>query len=507
MVRGLASTVWAALLAAGAALHLWGISRKALWYDEITTAVYAAKSAGDLWQFLATREVHPPLFFFLSKAALALPLTPEWSLRLIPLLAALACIPLAEAVARHAWGVRWWGALLAAFFPGLVLYAQEARAYAPLAFTEFLVVYALVRIRAEPGARRWVVLAGAGMWLGAALHYFAVLFIVPASVAVFLWSDRKRFAVAALALGVVLYGPWIPVALNTFFGDPELLKHAQPRTLLPTDYFAVFAALWGGTWGAVLVLALCCAALIWAAGDSAGRLLLALFVFTPAFLTALPPTYPYFPARYVIAWAALPVLLIPSLLREDRAPAVRRGAAALVAVLALLGAWTAVKHARTPREWNRALAAGFKDYFNTGDVIVVSPFYQSLALEYYLPLEPTVKAELLEDPLKNYDGARVQVGGRPADGGRSVVIVSPEVLHVVMSNRRGLSGNLWLVQYGPLPAEMAAWNDVMTPIVRWPDATLYRITNKVIVDKRNMRMFLGPVSLGPYQPAPEQALP
>jgi uncharacterized membrane protein len=501
MERRVPSLVWAALLAAGAALHVWGLSSKALWYDEITTAVYAAMAPRELWAFLSTREVHPPLFFFVSKLMLALPLAAEWSLRLVPLFAALACIPLAEGIARRGYGVRAWGALLAAFFPGLVFYAQEARAYAPLVAVQLLAVYALLRLREEPAARRFVVLAAAALWLGAAMHYFAILFVVPLGVMLLLWTERRGFTLAVLAAAALLYAPWIPVALRTFFGSGDLLRNAPPRTLAPADYFGVFAYLWGNAWIGAGVLLLTVMAAAWAFRTALGALVLALAAFTPLFLTALPPTYPYFPARYVIAWAALPILLLPALLAAERPQAVRRISAALLAALMLACLVVAVKFDRTPRDWNRTLGADYAKYFKSGDVVVVSPFYQSLALEYYLPVEPSVRAELLSDPLKNYDGVRMYVKDR------FVVLVSPERLVNVLSNRKGLSGNLWFLQYGPLPEELQAWKDLFIPIQRWPDATLSRVEAKVLVDSRTGRLFLGAIPLGIYQPEPEHPLP
>lgn len=486
------------VIAAGVLVHFVGLGSRALWYDEVTTAAYAWKSAGDLWAFLVANEVHPPLFFYLSKLALVLPLTAEWSLRLVPLAASLACIGLTEGIARRAFNVRYAGAVLAAWLPGLVIYGQEARAYAPLAALELTAVYALVRMR-EQRARRWTVVAAAAMLVAAATSYFAILFLIPVAVALLLWAPNRRFALLCLAAAAVAYAPWLPAAVRTFFGNDDVLQHAAPRTLSLKDYAGILSFHWGHAAGAVAALA---AVLLagWAHRTKPVVVfVLILLLFPLLFFVALPPRYPYFPPRYLISWAAAPLILVPAIWAvQNRA---LRIAGALLFVVCL-GAMVpaSVAAVREARVWNADIGTKADKLFDDGDIIIVDPYYQSAALVYYLPITHEAKVRLLENPLRLYDGVRIEIGGK------AVVLTSFRALTAVLSNMKGLSGNLWVLGYGPDSDDRKIWSSDLTPIRAYDQATLYHVITPIRVDKGD-RFYLGLRYLGPRVKTVPTSLP
>lgn len=470
-------------IAAGVLVHFLGIGSRALWYDEVTTAAYAWKSAGDLWSFLAAKEVHPPLFFFVSKLALMLPLPTEWSLRLVPLAASLAAIGLVEGIARRAFGVRYAGAVLAAWVPGLVIYGQEARAYAPLAALELAAIYALVRLHSRPGERRWAALAAVAMFLAAASSYFAILFLIPLAAALLMWAQDRRFAFACLAAAALAYAPWLPVAAQTFFGNDEALQHAAPRMLTVADYLGVLAFHWGHAVAAAAMLA--AAVLVgWSRrGEPIVRLWLALAVLPLLFFAALPPRYPYFTPRYLIAWAVLPLVLAPAVFALSARRA-RKAGVALVALALVAMAPSAVSAVAESRVWNAEIGTNAAALFDNGDVLIVDPYYQSAALLYYLPIAPERKALLLDNPLQLYDGVQVAIGGK------SIVLTSFGALTSVLSNMQGLSGNLWVLGYGPDGDDRKVWATDLSPIRTYEQATLYRVITPLRVDKDD-RIYVG----------------
>ncbi len=483
-------------LAVGALLlHAWAMGSRALWYDEVTTYAFASKSLADLWTFLNTHDVHPPLFFALEKFALALPLPAEWSLRLLPLGAALTCIPLAEAFARRVYRVRWHGAVLAAVFPGLVMYGQEARAYAPLLMFEFTALLALVHVREQPEKRRWIALSVAALWCAAAMSYLAILFLPVISVALLLWTRRRGYAVAALAAAFLLYFPWLPRAWETFFSTAAGVAGNPPRALGPGSYARLFAMLWGGPVPAVLAAVLSAAAFWRVRREPVAGLILVLAVVPLALFTAAPPRYPFFPARYLITWSGLPLLLLPALGRLR--PLAARAAPVALAIVLLV---PAVRFHAEQRTWNRDLAAMAAERFGDGDILIVHPYYQSIALAYYLPLDPAIRARILENPLINYDGAAVLLNGRKQMG-----LTSPGAFAELAAGM-GIRGNVYVLVYGPPQPPIDRWLVHLAPVQHWEQASLYRLVTRPRVDPRSQQLLLGTLPVGRWVPAAARPL-
>lgn len=483
------------LLAVAAFLHVYGIGDKALWYDEVTTALYGGMPVSRLWRILAAEDFHPPLYFLLQRPFLALPLPVEWQLRLMPLISAAAAAVLAELIVRRMGGARWAGAVMGAFFPGLVVYAQEARVYATLTALEFTALYGVLRTREAPLELRWPALAIGALWLAAAMHYLAILFIVPVGLAL-LWASGRRGAVALMALGAAaLYAPWLPHVVHAFFSRSSHIANVAPRQVDGASIWGVFAPHWGGgAWAAavavVSVAALACAA----AKRAPGALLLVLLAVFPWVLFAvLPPKYPYFHPRYFLPWAALPVLIVP-LVTAVPLPRMRSALAVFLALVIPAFAHQSFAHDRAPRTWNRELAAMSPELFVEGDLLVIEPYYQSIAVFYYLPLSPHVRENALENPMKVIPTLVVDPNGV------NVVASAVDFVPQVVGNTP-LSERVYILAYGEKSPSLSPMEPDMVEVKRWPHATLYRLNKRIWADPSAGHVYIGNRPVARWVPA------
>ena len=124
----------ALLVALGAALRLWQYAADAsLWADEADMALnLVARSPAELLAPLQYRQVAPVGWLLAEKAAITILGDGELALRLIPLLASLAALPLFAAVARRTLEPRAVVLSLALFAlsPTVIFYAAQVKPYA-----------------------------------------------------------------------------------------------------------------------------------------------------------------------------------------------------------------------------------------------------------------------------------------------------------------------------------------------------------------------------------------
>ena len=294
------------------ALRVHALDAQSLWNDEGNSLRLAQRSVGALIEATA-RDIHPPGYYLLLKAWIALAGESELALRMLSALQGTLAVAVSVALGR-ALGVRaaWLGALLVAFNPFAVYYSQEARMYAQLGMLSAAGMWALAGALPRRTARRAVRQAGA--WgalalinaLGLYTHY-AYPFSVAAQMGVLgLWtlaalgappgaerssaptrgeaarsaltSARRRARSAralhawqgyalSLALTLTLTAPWLPTAWRQV--------SAWPRTTVPLDLPAQLrtVATWltyGNTagdlpWARLLWPALLIAAALWRA--------------------------------------------------------------------------------------------------------------------------------------------------------------------------------------------------------------------------------------------------
>lgn len=201
-----------AAIATGAVLRFQGLGAQPVWTDEGSTWTASTLSVTELLHRCVARDASPPLFYLVTSLALRIH-DDEWHLRLFPALASVVLVWLTYRLARLglARGAATFAAFLAALSPFQVMYAQEARTYAPVAMFMVAAMYVYARLQQRPGPQRWlplVLLTAAGLWtqaigaLGAAAQGL---------IAVLTPAGRRRFLpwAGAMAVAGVLYLPWL----------------------------------------------------------------------------------------------------------------------------------------------------------------------------------------------------------------------------------------------------------------------------------------------------------
>jgi len=240
-----------AILLLASFLRFYRLDAQSFWNDEGNSARIAERTL-DLILEGAAGDIHPPGYYLLLHGWRALFGQSEFALRSLSTVAGLALVILTYLLGRHLFGEA--AGLTAAFLgtisPFAVYYSQEARMYALLAALSAASTYALLRLltinqslvpspqslisstqyRASPHLRpgtlaAYVLTCAAGLYT----HY-AFPFVLLVHNAIFgLWwlaatrRSAHRWRWLALWAGaqasvVVLYLPWLPVALKSVTG-------------------------------------------------------------------------------------------------------------------------------------------------------------------------------------------------------------------------------------------------------------------------------------------------
>jgi hypothetical protein len=218
----------ALITVAGALLRVLLAARQGIGFDEDFTAVAVSHPIGETLR-IVSRDSAPPLFYLLEHLAAGFGGEP-WNLRLVPIAAGIALIPLLAALGRRVAGdaAGLWTAAFVAALPAALITSANARMYG-LAGT-LVVAAALLLWRAieRPGARRWIAfaaVAAAAVWT----DYFSVLALAGVLVAAaWLRPSRRVYAIACLAFAAAVASllPWLVYA-----GDQ--LNHAGQGFWVP----------------------------------------------------------------------------------------------------------------------------------------------------------------------------------------------------------------------------------------------------------------------------------
>ena len=437
------------LALAALALRVYKLDGQSLWYDE-GFSVYLAEMAPAEIVARTAADIQPPLYYLLLHGWIQLLGDGEAAVRSLSVLFGVLSVPLIYALALalfHSRAAGLLAALLLAVSPLHLWYGQEARMYTLLTFLCLLSsTLLLLAVRARTGVQ------AAGLWLGYTLanvaavyaHYFA--FFVLAFQAAFLflvaWSGGFRpwrLLLGGLASGlatVLAYLPWLPHLVTRLGTDVSYLPGQLKLGEVLVDVAVAFAggeSVLEGTGivlaaGYGLILALCLAALLAAAGrtgreapaglPSAWRLppeyhpllLLLLYLLLPiALILALSLSSPKFNARYaMVSHPALLLLLAGGLasLWQRRAGSlanVGRGAAAALALIFLLvSALYADRNAYTDPAFARADFRSAARYLerhagkdeaiilSSGHMFPVWDYYAADGERYLLPDSPTL---------------------------------------------------------------------------------------------------------------------
>ncbi|HEX9115571.1 MAG TPA: glycosyltransferase family 39 protein [Anaerolineae bacterium] len=232
------STLLLVLLAVAAAIRFYNLGGQSLWSDEGNSAALATRSFAQISRD-ASRDIHPPLYYWLLHLWTGVFGTGEVGLRS---LSALLGVWLVLAVARlgqHLYGATTGlaAALIAALAPFQIYYSQEARMYILLALlaTYAITHFASLLAREDRALRQagalplpWFSGPDLGLvltWVAGLYTHYAFPLIIALSTGLYaLWlilTARQGQVVVRilrwivlLALTVAFFAPWLPVALH-----------------------------------------------------------------------------------------------------------------------------------------------------------------------------------------------------------------------------------------------------------------------------------------------------
>ncbi|HEY2328121.1 MAG TPA: glycosyltransferase family 39 protein, partial [Gaiellaceae bacterium] len=157
----------------------------------------------------------PPAYYLLLGLWIRVFGDGERATHTLSLIFALACIPLAYAVARSLFGrtTAIVAAILAALDPFLTYYAQETRMYTMEAFLSLLVAWAYVN-GVLRGSRRWCVGLVVSLTLLLYTHNWALFVCAALAVTTAIVARERWREFVGVAIGVaILYAPWLPTLL------------------------------------------------------------------------------------------------------------------------------------------------------------------------------------------------------------------------------------------------------------------------------------------------------
>nr|HMN26600.1 glycosyltransferase family 39 protein [Caldilineaceae bacterium] len=195
-----------AITLAAFGVRLWALDAKGLAYDEAATALMARASPAAIIRFhWEAAFEHPPLWQLLMHGWSLLAGQSEFALRYLPALGGVLVIPLIWQLARGVekaffsqptsfaghFRLPHLSALLAAIFPILVYYSQEARMYTLVVALALATVWASKALLIRSGWRP-VIYFALLTWLMVGLHYYSVRLVAAEAVAALLFLGARR---------------------------------------------------------------------------------------------------------------------------------------------------------------------------------------------------------------------------------------------------------------------------------------------------------------------------
>jgi 4-amino-4-deoxy-L-arabinose transferase-like glycosyltransferase len=212
-----------ALLLIAFAVRVYRLDAQSLWSDEGLSLYRARLTLSENFSNVIivppdvpTHDTNPPMYFIALSILRLVAGESEYALRFLSVVMGVLTVPLLYLVGRRLFSptAGMLAAVLGAFSPLLVWYAQEARMYTSLVVMSLASVYTLLRAmvpNASHAPRWWMVWA---LVTAAALYtHFTIFFLLPfegALILASLWRLRRRWVIAA-AIGLIVLG--LPIGL------------------------------------------------------------------------------------------------------------------------------------------------------------------------------------------------------------------------------------------------------------------------------------------------------
>ncbi|CCQ34444.1 dolichol-phosphate mannosyltransferase protein [Halorhabdus tiamatea SARL4B] len=430
-------------------LRAYAIGAESLWYDEVYTArVVLDRGIRNIVFVLPTEDVHPPLYYAILWVWTRVTGVSAVSIRALSLLASVASIPFVYAIARRLYDRRvgLFSALLFTLSPFYVYYAQEARMYAVMTFLTVWASYAMLGwLDGAPGWWRSEWGYGIATVILVYTHAFGILIPFAQTVYVLAFVDRTdarewfvdwrnmqtRVGFIAAPYYLILLSDmlgsgrlvsrveWIPPITPVRFW--EILGSHVGRTVPPASTFHR-PSLWTVAGDGLLVVgelvtlaALALLAFLAVrhvlAGDEADDgdgeiadpdraqlrpdaflacwLIVPLAAISAASVLVTPLLFDRFTAPAGVALLILLARAVTLLADTDRATILAVGMIVLVLGVPLAGLYTeSHKH-----EYDSAVGV-IENNAESGDLVVVTPFWATDAYDYYSTREDLSHATL-----------------------------------------------------------------------------------------------------------------
>ena len=140
----------------GGGLRVLLLGQKGMWLDETFSVWLANHSVGDMLQWIARIDHHPPLYYLLLHYWIGLKGDTAYYVRLLSVLFGAGTIPVIYLIGKRMSGAVMGlaAAVLLTFSPFNIYFAQETRMYTCLTFLAAVAIYALVRLLTDPRSAR-----------------------------------------------------------------------------------------------------------------------------------------------------------------------------------------------------------------------------------------------------------------------------------------------------------------------------------------------------------------
>jgi uncharacterized membrane protein len=215
MMRGYSGRIWLITIA-GLAARVALLGYQPLWRDEAFTALAVQRPLGSMLT-VVRHDSAPPLFYLIERAVAIVSTSPA-ALRILPVLAGVAAIPIIAALGRRVAGDSGgtWAAVIGAVAPALLVSSLDARMYMVATTLVLASTLCLLRALERPSVLRWALYAGFSI-LAVYTVYFALFAVLAQVIAVAMLYARRhpRTALLVAALGAVTLAsltPWVVVA-------------------------------------------------------------------------------------------------------------------------------------------------------------------------------------------------------------------------------------------------------------------------------------------------------